>query len=163
MIAQIEDGSLDLQKERILIEQKRLELEEEKLKIEREKNKWMSLSIFIPLLVVSITLIGGMLNQQMQSKNEFELKAAEIVMDTESVSAARNRARTLAALFPNKLSSDFAEAFEPEHHSGEIPLETRIELFRQIIEHNDREAEIIRHWNNIVVNSEDYFFWSPEP
>jgi len=145
------------ERERIELERQRLELEKEKLKLERERARWAFLSVFVPLLVLAMTFLANVWIQAKQAQNDFELRAAEIVMDTESPSATRNRAEALAALFPGRLPSGFAGSFDPGLYAGNPPLEPTVELFRQLVAQMDQKQEILALWNEVFRDGPYYF------
>jgi hypothetical protein len=90
----------------------RLLLEHEKVVAERIKSGSTALSIFIPLLIATLTIAYNMQGAARRANVDFELKAAEIVMTAESPAAAVNKAKVLVALFPDRLSPRFVEVFE---------------------------------------------------
>jgi len=115
----------DLEERRVAVEEKKIELEHEKIRTERLRAWYSSFSIFGSLFVVAGTVALGIWSQYEQSKlqhslqdrqakAQFELKAAEIVMDTNDPGVTRNKARALQALFPQYLSDNFADSFSAD-------------------------------------------------
>ena len=107
--------------ERLQLERERLQLERDRLAFDRQKHadsrgsEWIqAASVAVPLLVGALTLLIGVRNQANQAKLQFELKAAEVVADAGGPHGMRSRALSLRALFPDRLRSDFAEAFDPK-------------------------------------------------
>lgn len=92
-------------------ERKELEIEYEKLKIERIKAWGSILSIPMSFIVAALTIFYGIWSMDVNSKINFEMKAAEIVMNSNSPDEAANKAIALKKLFPNRLPSNFADAF----------------------------------------------------
>lgn len=90
-----------------ILEKKKLLLDYERIKIDKLKTWLTALSIFVPLLVVSITVICGVKSENQREKSSFELKAIEIVMNASSPEAATNKAIVLSELFPDRLPGDF--------------------------------------------------------
>lgn len=104
-------------------------LESEKLEVERMKAWITGVSLMTPLMIAAITLGLGVWNQNQQAKVQreiqaaaerlqFELKAAEIALSANGPISARNRARALKVLFPNRLPPDFLAAFNPDDFVG---------------------------------------------
>lgn len=78
------------------------------LRIEYAKMVVTALALFIPLMVLAATVLASYWLAQARERVDFELKAAEIVMNASSPSAATNKAAVLMELFPGKLSPAFA-------------------------------------------------------
>jgi hypothetical protein len=134
-----QDVSLDVEREKLELERAKVELEGEKLKVEKFKALWTGISIMVPLLVAVITIGFGVWSQMKQSQNQFEIqklqaeiqselqrqqarsqfeiKAAEIVMNTETPLGAQTKAKALANMFPDRLPSNFAASFDPDSYS----------------------------------------------
>jgi len=89
------------------LEKIKLKLEFERIKVERFKARGTFLSIIIPLIIAALTIFYGVLMQNQQSKTNFQIKAAEIVMNATSPQAATNKAIVLSELFPDRLPKDF--------------------------------------------------------
>lgn len=104
-------------------------LEQEKLDVERMKAWITGGSLMVPLMVAALTFALGVWNQSQQARlqresqenaerAQFELKAAEIVMNEKGPVGAKNKARALKALFPTKLPDDFVTSFKPDDFEG---------------------------------------------
>lgn len=91
------------------IEKIKLKLEYERLRIERIKMWGTALSIIIPLLVVTLTIIYGVWSENGRAKTNFEIKAVEIVMNASSPQSATNKAIVLSELFPDRLPKNFRD------------------------------------------------------
>ena len=142
-----EKTKLELAK--IELEREKLQLEREKLKVENLKAIRTSWSIFIPLLLAAFTIAFNIWNQIQQSKSDFILQAAELVINAESPTAAQNKARALAALFPEQLPEDFnrfANTFDPKLYGGRNIEETKETIQEWIDEHPDQHQEILDAW-----------------
>jgi hypothetical protein len=88
-------------------------LENNKLRLQKQ-SMWISTAaIVVPLLVVAATIYGNTRAQKSEAQADFELKAAEVVLDAESVRESRNRADGLVALFPERLPADFSNRLKP--------------------------------------------------
>ena len=132
------------------IEQQRLALEREKLKVEWFKAWWTGFSILIPLLIAAGTFFYNSQNQREQARIDFKLKAAEIVLNAQGPTEAKNKAAAMAALFPDYLPSDFAENFKPLDYGSPKISTPQIELLTLIIEHPDQRNEIIDMWLHVA-------------
>ena len=90
-------------------EKAKLRNDYEQIKIERFKAWATVLSIVIPILIASITIIYGVWSQNERAKSDFEIKAVEIILNSSSLKAATNKAIVLSELFPNRLPRDFKD------------------------------------------------------
>jgi hypothetical protein len=160
-----------IEREKIAMERERLDLEPQKLREERCRTLLTAGSIFGSVLIAALTFFYHIcaLHQEaalahelqvVEAQAAFELKAAEIVMDTQTPLAAKNRTRALADLFPDRLPSDFAITFDPAVYGGSTPLEARIELFRALVEYPDRALEIHSLWSD-AFPSKDWWLFIP--
>lgn len=91
------------------LEKIKLKMDCERVRIERFKAWGTVLSIVIPLLVVTITIIYGVWSENERAKTNFEIKAVEIVMNASSPQSATNKAIVLSELFPDRLPKNFKE------------------------------------------------------
>jgi hypothetical protein len=89
------------------LEKIKLKMDCERIKIEKYKAWGTVLSIVIPLLVATITIIYGVFLENEKAKTNFEIKAVEIVMSATSPQAATNKAVVLYELFPDRLPINF--------------------------------------------------------
>lgn len=142
----LERSKFEFQKE---LELKKLELEGRKLEAD-DKKAWLTGAwILIPILLGWITLAFQLRSthrlRERQAKEDFELKAAEIVMAAETPSAARNKALALAALFPGRLPPNFADEFRPEKFSGQTYV-PKVEMFRAASAKAQTPQEAIAMW-----------------
>ena len=128
-----------------LLESRKFELEQQKVRIEEEKlrlqriRKWLTgASIIIPLLI-------GIYTSRAQSRSNFELKAAEIVLNTKTPYGTLSKAKALKKIFPKRLSSNFADSFEPKEYLAPS-VEAKIEILKVIAEHIEHKQEVIKMW-----------------
>lgn len=93
---------------------KRLDRIAEKIRLRLDWFKaWGTvLAIFVPLSIGVGTIIVTLMLAHTRERVDFEIKAAEIVMNAASPAAAANKAAVLVELFPDKLPKGFAETFE---------------------------------------------------
>lgn len=87
----------------------KLIMDYERIRIERFKAWGTILAILIPLIVAIITIIYSIRSEYEKAKNDFEIKAVEIVMSASSPQAATNKAIVLYELFPKRLPVNFKE------------------------------------------------------
>jgi hypothetical protein len=135
----------NLEWKRLELEQQRVRIEREKLAIEQYKARWTGISIFIPLLVIALTIIFNLWNQAQQARTDFALKAADIVLGAGTPSEAAAKAKALQNLFPERLPANFAESFRAKDYSGPS-VATKKELLNLLIGHPDQKQEILRLW-----------------
>jgi hypothetical protein len=126
------------------------ELENKKLEMEEKKTWLTTISILSPiglgLMVLALQLWSTHRLRQRQVSEDFELKAAEIVLQAENPGIARNKALALAALFPARLPSKFAEHFDPKKFIGPT-ITPKYEVFRAASAKAQTPQEIFRIWH----------------
>ncbi len=142
------------------IEERKLLIEQQKLRVEWRKVWLTPVSIIASTIIATVTVIFGFWNQQQRAEtefrlqqkraaDEFELKAVEIVMNVNSPTGTRNKARALAALFPGHLSPDFATTFTPQDFQAG-PNSARPEKLLQLVsEHPEQKKQIIATWKRL--------------
>jgi hypothetical protein len=92
-----------------------------------------------------------------QAKTEFELKAAEIVMNSYSPIAAKNRAKLLQSMFKRTLPRDFAERFDPNYFPGTRLYEMKMKLFEMLAQNPTKKEELISLWRKLFPEEERWF------
>src|SRR6185503_6008486 len=130
-------------------ERKKLELEEKKLEVDKSIALWTRIPILVTLLVGIITIWVSIWSQRQQAKNAFDVKVAEIIMDSSGPSETLNRAKALSRLFPDRVSEEFTKSFKPSEIGGGISNERKIELLKMLIQDRENRPEILRMWNTI--------------
>jgi hypothetical protein len=104
--------------------------------------------------VVVILTIGAQLHESNeQAKRDFELAAAEIVMNTDSPAETRAKAEALKTLFSGRLPEGFAANFDPDNYSEKPVTRRKDRLLGAVLEHPDQAVELIGAW--ILFNPED--------
>lgn len=102
----------DIHREKLSFEVKKWKeshaLENRKLRLQKLSMCISTCAIAIPLLVVAATIYWNIRAQKSERQAAFELKVAEVILDTKTVSEAKNRADGLAALYPEMLPADFS-------------------------------------------------------
>jgi hypothetical protein len=130
------------------LEERKLALEKEKLRVERKKLWLMPLSFITPVAIAGATIIFGFWSHHERAQADFDLKTAEIIMNSSTASGTRNRAKALAALFPNRVSPNFADSFTPSDF-GAPSIARQEKLLQLVVEHPERKAEIIAMWKRL--------------
>lgn len=139
---------------------RRLELE--KLDVERMKAWITGGSLMVPLMVAAITFALGVRNQNQQARlqreaqeaterAQFELKAAEVVLDVKGPVAAKNKARALKALFPKRLPDDFVTSFNPSDFEGpkRESYEAKVAFFEVAASHAKDISSVATLWKQL--------------
>lgn len=149
----------DLDQERLALERRKVELDERRERADR----YMRMGIVIPVAVAVLTLAGTMISarvearsnlelQHAKARDDFRVRAAEIVMDTSTPAEAQGRALALAALFPEQLGNDFAAQYDvrrytdPDEFQRDQRVASKKELLNILIEHPGRQSEILALW-----------------
>jgi hypothetical protein len=140
--------------------------EERREAVERQKVWVAGVTFMVPLLVAAGSLAFSVMNQRTQARLQrdlqsdagalqFELKAAEIVMNTQGPQETANRARALKALFGNRLSSDFVESFDwKQFAAGGARVELATGLMEQLAKYPDQHDRLLAMWLAIFPGDE---------
>lgn len=125
------------------------DIEREKNDIERRKLKleWFKAWTGVPLLTLAATVFLTVWGQVQKARDDFALKAAEIVMNATGPRAAANKADALKQIFHDRLPPQFAESFDPEklRWKGTDAM-NKAELLRLLAEKSENSGEIISFW-----------------
>ena len=108
-----ECATIDVEREKLILEREKLELERAKVEVERQKAKWMAVGVAVPILAVAATVMLGVWSQYQKARDDFALKAAEILLAGDNPITTQNKAKALSTLFPSQLPRDFAKSFNP--------------------------------------------------
>jgi hypothetical protein len=73
----------ELESRTLAIEHAKLDMERDKLMLERDKAKWTAIAVVVPLLGILVTGIVATWQQSIKARDDFRLKAAEIMMATD--------------------------------------------------------------------------------
>jgi hypothetical protein len=136
-----------------------LALERDKLAFEREKFKdtqkleyrkaW---ALCIPLAVAALTVVYSVYSSNIDARNNFELKATEIIMNSQGPLETYHKAHALKALFGDDLPHEFANDFNPGNEMLGSPVVAgdKIEFLKLIIQNpNYNKSEIIELWGEV--------------
>jgi len=127
-------------------------IESQKLELEKRKLRWTVLSLFVPLLIAASSVAYAVWNNAQQARIDFQIKAAEIVMETQSPGGAVNRARFLATLFPDYLPADFAAGLQATDFTGGLSdeaIQIRSLLFNALADRAESGADVTQLWQTI--------------
>jgi hypothetical protein len=98
---------------------------------------------------IALPLLYGIYSIKKQARNSFELKTAELLLNSKTPGQLHAKAKVLMKIFRNApLPSDFPEvvsAFNPNEISGPS-LEWKIELFKMLAEHGERKEDMVQLW-----------------
>jgi hypothetical protein len=149
----------------IAIEQEKLRLDERRVRVEERKAKQGFLTrvgVVIPLAVALLALAGNVWSEHraredriQAARDAFELKVADLVMDTTGPFETRGRANAMKQLFPKRLGADFASSFDPEQASDRKKFErdqrvaAKKELLKLLAEHPDDRDQILSTWRQL--------------
>lgn len=148
----VSSPSLDLIKlEREKLEYQK-ELEKQKLDVERLKAWATGGSILIPLILGVFTLAWQTRSanklKDREAKDQFDLKAAEILFEGDNTRATKNRAKALTVLFPNRFPVNFGDAFEPTQFGGPR-YDAKLEVFKAACEKVNTPLDVYRVWHSL--------------
>lgn len=152
--ATVNRDEINFKREQLRLDRERLELEKEKLKIEREMRKWSIFSVFIPLMIVAVTISFNNLNQVRQARMDFALKATEIVINSQSPSEIQDRMTILSEIFPDQLPDDFMQlvsSFDAASYSGPPSYDNKMNFLRLIGDNYEQKQEIITMYKQLLV------------
>lgn len=88
----------------------RITNEDEKIKLKIEFIK--AVGTVGPILIAMIAIIANIFLQNFRAKIDFQLKAAEIIMNNPSANDGINKAIVMRELFPDRISSNFEETLK---------------------------------------------------
>ena len=157
----IDQDRLELEREKAALEREKfkfqIQLEQEKLSVERLKGWLTGGSILIPLLLGIITLAWQTRTtaqlRERESRDAFDLKAAEIVLASDSTHATKNKSRALSLLFPERFPTTFGDAFEPKKMGGPR-FEAKLEVFKAACEKVTTTEEVCGIWLKLFPGDE---------
>lgn len=143
--APVETSLADAEREKLAIEREKLVVEREKLLVERYKARWSAIGVAVPLFAVAATVALGIWSQYQKSRDDFALKAAEILLQGDSPDSTKNKAITLQSLFPQQLPSDFAKSFDPAQFGADT-IPSQKELLQLMAAKPENAMQILALW-----------------
>jgi hypothetical protein len=131
-----------------------IQLERDKFIFEKDneerKNQTELLKAVISGFSLAVPILIGIYTLRVQNKNNFDLKAAEIVMDANNPIGVKRKAAVLQALFPARLSSDFSASFDPKNYISIGPsTDSKLKLLQIIVDNPGKEEEIVTLWRRM--------------
>jgi hypothetical protein len=136
-------------------------LEQRKFNLEIFKSLLTAASIAVPLLIGFYAIHRQVKTafelKEVEAKNSFELKAAEILLNSKTPGQLHNKAKVLLKLFPKApLPSEFTElvkSFNPNEFTGPS-IEWKVEFFKIVVANYDRKESIIELWRQVFPGDE---------
>lgn len=148
-ISALNQQKLALEERKILVQEAKLQLEENR---ERKKLQvaWArAAGIVVPLIVVAVTVIVGLIKEREKEEADFEIKVAEIVMNTQSPDEAKTKAEAMKIIFHKRLDKDFANKFDAAAFTNpdyDPDYEAKLELFRMVLQNPKQKEKIVARW-----------------
>jgi hypothetical protein len=126
----------EIEREKLKLERDRFAFEQEKFRETQKTEKFKALMLFIPLLAAILTIAYSSYSSNQEAKNNFELKAAEIVMNANGPLVTYHKAIAMKYLFNDSLPDDFAASFNPADRKfgGPDYIDSKKELLKLIVE-----------------------------
>jgi len=166
-----EKSKFDLDRERLRLDQQKLDLERERLELERRKSqldlrqsRLTAFAIFVPLLVamgsIAISLRAFTKEaalQREQARNQFDMTAAQIVVNNNDPDLAYSKAKVLSELFPGRFSPEWIERFNPKTYCMPA-FDDRITFAKLAIEHPDERKSLVSLWLQTYCQQENSEF-----
>jgi hypothetical protein len=147
---------INLEREKLDIEQKKLDLERLKVEIEQSNSRWIKVPVFITLLVAAITVWVNIWSQRQQARNAFDIKAAEIIMNSKVPDEVTRKAEVISSLFPNRVTKKFAKSFNPSNYYEAMGPDRRADFIKLLIENWELREEIISMYS-LAYNQDPWF------
>ncbi len=162
-VSAYEKETLKVERERLNLEQKKLELEESAQAITRRQVRFSLLTTLGSLLValVSVLVSARSVSQQAeiqaknaqisamqqthQAKDQFELQAANIVVNNDDPQIAYSKALALHELFPERISETWVRQFDPDKYCRPA-YEDRVTFLKLATEHPVARRDLAQLW-----------------
>ena len=151
-----DDKPINIEYEKLKIEQAKLHLEEERLKDERKYRVLTILSIFIPLLTIAITIASNFWSQNKQAEIDFVLRSVEVVINSDDPAEADNKLKALQYLFPDQLPDDFGSVldnFEPNDFSGGPSYENKMNFLNLMANSEASKDDVLEMYKKLFPDS----------
>jgi len=137
------------------------QIESRKFNLEILKAVLTAGSIALPLLIgfyaIQRQVKTAFEIKEVEAKNSFELKTAEILLNSKTPGQLHSKAKVLLRLFPKApLAAEFTELvknFNPNEFSGPS-IEWRVEIFKAVAAHPDEKENIIKLWRQLFPDDE---------
>ena len=108
------------------------------------------MAVFVPLLVAMVSIVISYRAftataelQRQQAKDQFDMPAAQLVVNNTDPELARSKAQLLQELLPHRFRQNWAENFRQERYC--LPaFDHRMTFAKLAIEHSDRRKALVR-------------------
>ena len=138
----------EVDREKLALERERLAFDKEKYQrdhaLERKKAFGTIASLAVPLVAAVVAYVLQLFSRRHDATLQFQLKAAELVMDSRDTEQARSKAEFLTRLFPGRVGA-IATGKEPLPYFGPT-MERREELLRLLAQYPETRGDIVRAW-----------------
>lgn len=140
--------TFNIEQEKLALEREKLILEHAKLELERQKTKWTAIGVAVPLVAIAATVMLGVWGQHQKGRDDFALKAAEILLAGDNPATTQSKAKALVTLFPSQLPQDFAKSFDPDafYHTDPDPVLPKKDLVNLMAAHPADAERILAVW-----------------
>jgi hypothetical protein len=146
------------------LDTERLKLDTEKAKIERRQARWTAIAVIVPVLVAVLSLAVSLqafkeaaVLQSQQSQDQFEMSAAQLVVNNTDPDVAYSKARVLHDLFPSRFKDTWTDTFKPTNYCLPV-FDDRITFARLAIEHPTQRKNLASLWEQMYCNQSDTSF-----
>jgi hypothetical protein len=136
----------------------RLELDRQRLRHELRQTRWTAVAVFVPLAIalgsIAMTLKTIANQSELQARqatDQFQMTAANIVVNNNDPDLAYSKALALQQLFPERLPRQWVERFNPKHYCLPV-FEDRMIFARLAIEHPDQRQALNALWQQMYCN-----------
>lgn len=140
-------ASEELERERLAFEKRKWE---ETRALERDKARWEKISMWASpaaIVVSLLTVAGSIYLNTREQKAQFDLKAAEVIIELRSVSESQNRAEGLAALLPDRFPADLSKRLQPLKDRPRRPeMDKRALLNLLLSAPRERRKDVLELW-----------------
>ena len=163
--ASVEERKIDLETAKFEFEKKKYS--EEMVQRRRDSNReslqtWIGGGVVIVPILVAIIGVwveaykrrlaesDQRLSREQSEKLQFQLKVAEIAFDVRNSREIQPRAAALAQLFPDRLSTDFANNLDPDKiRFGPPATDAKVELLKLLAQHPTQRTVILQTWRHM--------------
>ena len=134
-------------------EQRTLDKQKARAEIDKLKIEWWTVGIApalsaLSVLMLAITLILQRKTQieiqQRQKQADFQLKAAELVLNSRNPAMAKGRAALLTNLYPEQIDFRFRNKLDRIDFPGALGQEIRMEVFKQLASKYSNPADVAK-------------------
>lgn len=128
------------------------DLENRKIRLEWCKTILIALPLFVGLYSIHKQIKTAFAIKEVEARNSFELKTAEILLNSRTPGHLHLKAKALIRLFPQApLPANFAQlvnAFNPDEFFGP-GAEWKLELFKALAQGSSKKEELVTLWKEI--------------